>query len=526
MPKIVTAEEAVKLIKDGVTIYTPGITLGGFAEEVVMAIETSFKETGHPRDLTFYYPSGIGNRATRGYAHLAHEGLIKRSVGGHYKGCGPAWTKLVQANKTEAYCFPQGIMTTMPRNIAARRGGILSKVGLGTFVDPRIGSGGKLNPKTEACEDLVEVVEMEGQEWLYYKVPKLDIAIIRGSVADENGNLSLYREGYSLEQLSVAQAAKASGGIVIAQVEHIVKAGTLHPKEVTVPGIMIDYVVVAQSENHFQTGQTYFSPVYAGDIKVPLGAVPPEPLTERKVIARRADMELFPGAVVNNGVGIPEIAGAVCAEEKINHLFTMTTEAGHVGGVPAGAHDFGCCYNSEAIVAMGHQFDFFNGGMIDVAILGLAQVDGTGNMNVSQVNGEPIGIGGFIDIAQNSKKCVFVGTFTTGGLKVKVEDGKLHIVQEGKAKKFVSAVEQITFSGKYAQQVKQEVLYVTERAVFELTPEGVELIEIAPGIDLEKDILQQMDFKPIIKNPKLMPGGIFQEEPGAVAAVVNAKVKA
>ncbi|MHC1746472.1 MAG: acyl CoA:acetate/3-ketoacid CoA transferase [Negativicutes bacterium] len=525
MPKIVTAEEAVKQIKDGATIYTTGITLGGFAEEVAMAIETGFKEAGHPRDLTFYYPSGIGNRATRGFAHLAHEGLIKRAVGGHFKGCGPAWTKMVQANQMEAYNFPQGVMTTMLRNIAARKAGIVTKVGLGTFVDPRVGSGGKLNARTQACEDLIEVVNLEGQDWLYYKIPKLDVAIIRGSVADEKGNISLYREGYFLEQLSCAQAAKASGGIVIAQVEHIVKEGTLNPKEVKIPGIFVDYLVVAKSENHFQTGQTYFNPVYAGDIKIPIDAIPAEPLSERKIIARRANMELFPGAVINNGVGIPEIAAAVCAEEKINHLFTMTTEAGHLGGIPAGAHDFGCCYNSEAIVEMGHQFDFFNGGMIDVAILGLAQVDHTGDMNVSQINGEPIGIGGFIDISQNAKKTVFVGSFTTGGLKVKVEDGKLHIVQEGRAKKFISKVEQITFSGKYAQSIKQPVLYVTERAVFELTQEGVELIEIAPGIDLEKDILQQMDFKPVIKNPKLMPAGIFREEPGAVAEVVNAKVK-
>lgn len=522
MPKIIGSENIMDYIKDGFTIYMTGITLGGFAEEAAIAIEKSFLATGHPRDLTVYYPSGIGNRATRGFAHLSHEGLLKRTVGGHYKGCGPALAKLVKENKVEAYNFPQGIMTTLPRNIAARRPGIISKVGMGTYVDPRI-DGGKLNQRTKECEDLVRIIELENQEWLYYKVPKFDAVLIRGSVADENGNISLYREGYFLEQLSVAQAARAYGGIVIAQVEHIVKAGTLHPKEVKVPGIMVDYVIVANAENHFQTGQTYFNPIYAGDIKVPLNAIKPMPLDERKVIARRADMELFPGAVINMGVGIPEVASAVAAEEKVSHLFHMTTEAGGVGGVPADMHDFGCCYNADAIIEMGHQFDFFNSGGIDVAILGLAQVDRFGNVNVSQVNGEPIGCGGFIDISQNSQKVVFVGTFTAGGLQVRIDDGKIKIVEEGKSKKFLADVEQITFSGKYAASIGQSVLFVTERAVFQLVPEGVELVEIAPGIDLEKDILRHMEFKPIIKSVKPMNQDIFKAESGSVQRTVTSR---
>ncbi|SMD05533.1 acyl CoA:acetate/3-ketoacid CoA transferase [Sporomusa malonica] len=522
MAKFISAEQVIKYIKDGSTIYTPGITLGGFAEEVALEIEKSFLETGYPRDLTIYYPSGIGNRRDRGFAHLSHEGLLKRTVGGHYKGCGPALEKLVKENKVEAYNFPQGIVTTLPRNVAARRPGIISKVGLGTFVDPRL-EGGKLNARTRECEDLVEVIQLENEEWLYYKAPKFDIAIIRGSVADENGNISLYRESYFLEQLSVAQAAKACGGIVIAQVEQVVKAGTLHPKEVKVPGIMVDYVVVAKSENHWQTGQTYFNPVFCGDIKVPLDSIKAAPLDERKVIARRADMELFPGAVINIGVGIPEVASAVTAEEGISHNLHMTTEAGGVGGLPAGMHDFGCCYNADAIIEMGHQFDFFNGGGIDVAILGIAQVDRHGNVNVSQVNGEPIGCGGFIDITQNAKKVVFCGTFTAGGLKEQIADRKLNIVQEGRSKKFLADVEQVTFSGKYAVSVGQNVMYVTERAVFELTPEGVELIEIAPGIDLDKDVLELMDFRPIIRNVKTMAPEIFQELPGVVAKVFQSR---
>lgn len=523
MAKVITAAEAVSFIQDGATVYTTGITLGGFAEGVAIALEEAFLQTGHPRNLTFYYPSGIGNRATRGFAHLSHEGLVKRTVGGHYKGCGPALTKLVKDNKIEAYNFPQGVMATMARNIAARKPGVITKVGLGTFVDPRI-EGGKLNSKTKDSENLIEVITLEGQEWLYYKVPQLDVAIIRGSYADENGNVSLSREGYHLDQLSVAQAAKACGGIVIVQVEQIVKAGSLHPKEVKVPGINIDYIVVAQPQDHYQTGQTYFNPIYAGDIKVPLDAVAAPELDERKVIARRADMEMFPGAILNMGIGIPEVASAVAAEEKISHLIHMTTEAGGVCGVPAGMHDFGCCYNPDAIIQMASQFDFFNGGSLDIAVLGVAQIDAAGNVNVSQVNGEPIGSGGFIDISQNAKRVVFVGTFTAGGFTCAVGEGKLSILKEGKSKKFVSKVEQITFSGKYAAEAGQKIVYVTERAVFQLTPEGLELLEIAPGVDLEADILAQMEFKPIMRDVKQMPSDIFRAEAGAVGKLVKAKL--
>lgn len=522
MPEVIRPEEISNYIKDGSTVYTTGITLGGFAEEVAIAIENSFLETGHPRDLTIYYPSGIGNRGDRGFAHLSHEGLLKRTVGGHYKGCGPKLTKLVKDNKIEAYNFPQGIMATMARNIAARRPGIISKVGLGTYIDPRQ-DGGKLNQKTRESEDLVEVIQLENEEWLYYKVPKIDVAIIRGSVADENGNISLYREGYILGQLSVAQAARASGGIVIAQVEHIVKAGTLHPKEVEVPGLVVDYLVIAKPENHWQTGQTYFNPVYSGDIKVPIDSIQPVELNERKIIARRTAVEIPPGAIVNMGVGIPEDVSAVAAEENVNHLFHMTTEAGGVGGVPASMHDFGCCYNAEAIIDMGYQFDFYNSGVLDVAVLGVAQVDRFGNVNISQLNGEPIGCGGFIDITQNAKKVVFCGTFTAGGLVVEIADEKLNIVQEGKKKKFLADVEQISFGAKYAVSVGQQVLFVTERAVFELSPEGLELTEIAPGVDLEKDVLQLMEFKPIIKNVKLMPRELFVENAGGVAKIIGSR---
>jgi propionate CoA-transferase len=519
MAKVIKAEDIKDYIKDGSTVYTTGITLGGFAEDIAIAIEKSFLETGHPRDLTIYWPSGIGNRGERGFAHFAHEGLIKRGVGGHFVGCGPKWTKLVKDNKIEAYNFPQGIMATMARNIAARRPGIITKTGLGTYIDPRL-EGGKMNERTRSCEDLIEVIELEGEEWLYYKLPKIDVAIMRGSLADENGNISLYRESYNVGQLAVAQAAKACGGIVIVQVEHIVKAGTLHAKEVAIPGIIVDYVMIGRPEYHFQTGQTYFNPIFCGDIKVPLDAIKPQEIGLRKIIARRAAVEMPPGAVLNMGVGIPEDVSSVTAEEKISHLFHMTTEAGAIGGVPASMHDFGCCYNAEAIIEMGYQFDYYNSGALDVAVLGVAQVDPMGNVNISKLNDEPIGSGGFIDVTQNAKKVVYCGSFTAGGLKVEVSDGQLKIMQEGKVKKFLNEIEQISFSAKYAVSVDQEVIYVTERAVFKLTPQGLELIEIAPGVDLEKDVLQQMEFKPIINNVREMPRELFQEEAGGVAKIM------
>lgn len=518
MAKVITFEEVGALVKDGATIYTCGFGLAGFAEEVTMAVEQSFLAAGHPRDLTVYCSTGVGNFKDRGLHHYAHEGLLKRYVGGHYAVVGPAMTKLAMENRIEAYNLPQGALALMPRHIAGRRPGFISKVGLGTFVDPRI-EGGKLN--TAAQADLVEVIRLDGEEWLYYKLPKVDVAIIRGSVADENGNLTLHREGILVETTSVAQAAKACGGIVIAQVEHIVKAGTLHPKDVKVPGIIVDYILVAKPENHYQTMGTYFNPAFAGDIKIPVDSLKPLELDERKVVTRRAAMELEPGAVVNLGIGMPEGVAAVAAEEKVEHLLNLTTEGGVIGGVPAGGLDFGHSVNAEAVIEQPYQFDFYDGGGIDVTFLGLAQTDPFGNVNVSKFGGRPIGCGGFINITNSAKKVVFCGTFTAGGLEVAVADGELKIVQEGKSKKFIKEVEQITFSGKYAASINQPVLYITERAVFKLTAEGLELCEVAPGIDIQKDILGQMDFKPIVKEVKLMDPGIFTETWGKLGEIVK-----
>ncbi|EHQ88882.1 acyl CoA:acetate/3-ketoacid CoA transferase [Desulfosporosinus youngiae] len=518
MAKVIDLKEVGNFVKDGDTIYITGFA-SGYAEDVMIAIEQSFLETGHPREITCYHPA-IGNFNDRGLHQFAHEGMLKRVVAAHYKCTGPKVCKFVNENKFEAYNLPMGIIYTMSRNIAARRPGILTKVGLGTFVDPRV-EGGKINQKARENEDLVEVVQFDNEEWLYYKLPKIDVTLIRGSVADENGNISFYREAIHVDWFSAAQAAKASGGIVIAQVETIVKAGTLHPKDVKVPGLVVDYLVLGKREHHYQTVLDYFSPVYNGDIKVPINSEILLEMDERKIIGRRAALELTLGAVVNLGIGMPEAVSAVAAEENVTRLLHLTTESGAIGGAPAPGLEFGHAINADAVIGSPNQFDFYDGGGLDVAFLGAAEIDRYGNVNVSKLKSAPIGCGGFINITQNAKKLVFCGTFTTGGLAVKIADGKLTIVQEGKNKKFIADVQQITFSGKYAASIGQRVLYVTERAVFLFTAEGLELIEIAPGVDLEKDILGLMDFKPIIKNVRMMPREIFQEVWGVLAETIS-----
>lgn len=403
MPKVIRSDEVGNYIKDGAVIYSPGFGLAGFAEEVAVGIRQSFQETGHPRDLTLYYATANGNFKDRGVAHYALEGLLKRLVGGHFAVPGPAIQKLIMENKVEAYNLPQGIFVTMCRNIASKRPGIITKVGLGTFVDPRI-DGGKLNQKAKESDDLVEIIQLDNEEWLYYKLPKLDVALVRGSVADERGNINDYREGLVVDGLSAAMAAKASGGIVIAQVEHIVQAGTLNPKQVIIPGILVDYLVVAKPEWHYQTKGTYFNPAFTGELKLTVDSIKPMELNERKVVCRRAAMELSPNIVVNLGFGMPDAISNVCAEEKVSEHLYLTTEAGAIGGIPARHLDFGHAVNADCIIETGYQFDFYDGGGLDIGFLGLGEVDRFGNVNVSKLGGRPIGCGGFINITQNAKK--------------------------------------------------------------------------------------------------------------------------
>ncbi|MBR2362417.1 MAG: acyl CoA:acetate/3-ketoacid CoA transferase, partial [Spirochaetaceae bacterium] len=358
--------------------------------------------------------------------------------------------------------------------------------------------------------DLVKVVNIEGEERLLYKAFPVNVGIIRATYADTQGNCTMEHEGALAESLAIAQAAKNSGGKVIVQVKQVVEYGSLDARLVKIPGIYVDAIVVASEENHRQTFGTYYNPAYSGEIRVPVDSLAPLPLSERKIIARRAAMELIPDAVVNLGIGMPEGVASIAAEEGLKGM-VLTTESGTVGGIPAGGGDFGVTTNPDCVLEQPAQFDFYDGGGLDVAFLGLAQMDVHGNINVSKFGPKIAGCGGFINITQNARKVIYCGTFTAGGLKISVAEGKLKIDQEGKSKKLISEVEQVTFSGAYAQEKGQPVLYITERAVFQLTPEGVELIEIAPGVDLQKDVLDQMDFKPIMKDVKTMDGRIFRD---------------
>jgi propionate CoA-transferase len=523
MSKIISADKAAELIQDGVTLGSCLMGLAGWPEEIAKAIEKRFLETGHPKDLTVISSSGAGDSKERGVTRLGYEGLTKRWIAGHM-GQAPKMKQLVQDNKIEAYNFPQGVIVQLWREIAAKRPGLITTVGLGTFIDPRI-EGGKMNPKT--VEDLIKIIEIDDKEYMFYKSFPVNVAIIRGSVGDENGNLTMDKEGLLIEALPLAQATKNSGGIVIAQVETVAKAGTLHPKKVKVPGILVDYIVpITDKENHYQTEGLYFHPSFAGDVKIPLSSIPPVPLSERKIIARRAAMELIPDAIVNLGIGVSSDVAAVAAEEKASHLMHLTTESGTIGGIPASPPNFGHAYNPEAVVEHHAQFDFYDGGGIDIAFLGLAQADKEGNINVTKFSNRVVGSGGFINISQNCKKVVYCGTFTAGGLEIAVEDNKLKILNEGRMQKFVDTVDQITYSGKYAQKVNQPAIYVTERAVFELQEGGIVLTEIAPGVDLDKDILAQMKFKPkIAEKLKIMDPNIFSETWGGLEEIILGKNK-
>ena len=510
MSKIMSAREAIEsYIHDGMSLGFSGFLGSAHAEEVTKQIGESFLETGHPQNLTILYAAGQGDGAQLGLNHLGEEGLLRRVIGGHW-GLVPRLQKLALENKLAAYNLPQGVISHLFREIAAGRPGVLTHVGLKTFVDPRL-EGGKLNDAARESGDLVELLQIGGEEKLLYKAVPVDIAVIRATYADTAGNCTMEHEGVTTEALSIAQAAKNSGGKVLVQVKKVVEYGTLDPRLVKIPGIYVDAVVVASDENHKQTYGTYYNPAYSGECRVPVDSLAPMALDERKIIARRAAMELVPNAVVNLGIGMPEGVASVAAEEGLQGM-VLTTESGTIGGIPAGGKDFGVTTNADCILDEPYQFDFYDGGGLDVAFLGLAQMDRAGNINVSKFGPKIAGCGGFINITQNARKVVYCGTFKAGGLKLGVSNGELQILSEGKVKKLIDQVEQVTFSGEYSKASGQQVLYITERAVFKLTDQGVELTEIAPGVDLERDILAQMDFVPVMKDVKLMDQRIFQNQ--------------
>ncbi len=509
LKKIIPVEDAVSVLQDGDVLATSGYGGHGMPEQLLVALEKRFLETGRPNGLTLVHATGQGDAKDKGLNLLAHENLLQRVIGGYF-GLSPKIGQLVQQEKIQGYNLPEGVITHLYRDIAAGRPGTLTKVGIGTFVDPRL-EGGKMNRVT--VEDLIEVMTINGEEYLFYKALPINVAFIRGTTADPDGNITMEKEALLLENLALAMAARNSRGYVICQVERVAVEGSLDSRHVRIPGVLVDAVIVAEPQYHTQTYGTTYNPALSGEVRIPVRALPPLPFDDKKIVARRAALELLPNSIVNLGIGLPETVGRVASEEKIYDLMTLTVDPGVMGGIPAGGAEFGAAINCQAVIDHCSQFDFIDGGGLDCAFLGFAECDRFGNVNASRFGARIAGCGGFINISQNARKVVFMGNFTAGGAQFAVEEGRLNIVQEGKASKFVEQVAQVTFSGMVAARQRKEVLYVTERCVFRLTNAGLTLAEVAPGVDIERDILRHLPFRPHIDRPAAMDGAIFLDKP-------------
>jgi propionate CoA-transferase len=493
--KLVSAEDAARLIPDGATVIFGGSGAGhSVPQRFIDALAAVFRSEGRPRALTTVRVVGIGDFGDRGFSQLALPGLMRRTIGSNI-GNEPRLGELVAQGAVEAYSFPQGVLSQLCREIAAGRPGVVTKVGLDTYVDPRQ-TGGK---QGATSEELVDVVELAGEEWLLYRTFPIDVAVIRGSTIDEEGNLTLDEEAINGEMLPMAMAAHNSHGIVIAQARQMVPVGDLVPREVQVPGAVVDFAFL--DPNQTQTYTTEYSPYFAGKDRM---HPPPDegeiPLDVRKAIARRSLLEFRKGEIANLGFGISQNIGAIAVEEDVADLLVLTVEQGVFGGVPAAGNEGGAGYNYQAMIDQPDMFDFYDGGGLDIASLSFAEVDASGNVNVHAFGQRLRGPGGFPNISRGAKKVCFVGTFTTGRLDVAIEGGRIEIRDEGQTERFVHQVREVTFSGPAAAQRGQQVRYITERAVFELVDGIVTLIEIADGLDIESDVIAHMGFRPAVSS--------------------------
>lgn len=507
--RLVDAATAMSLVRSGDTVVIGG-SGGGHAvpERLITALEDRFLSEGAPADLRIFHPVGLGDEATQGVSRFAHPGMLRRVVTGSLVDS-PPLERLAIEDKIECYTLPQGALSHLMREMAAGRPGLITRTGLHTFADPRIG-GGKQSPS--AREDLVDIVHFAGEDYLHYKPFPIDICLLRGTTADEDGNVTMEQEAVFGEMISMAQATRRAGGVVIVQVKRMARRHTLPPKQVKIPGILVDMVVVDPVQR--QSYLTEYSPAFAGELRVPLSELSHLPLDARKIIARRAAMELFPRAVCNLGSGVSTGIARVAAEEGVLDAVVLTNEQGLIGGAPAMGVEAGAGTNYDAMVDQPYQFDFYDGGGLDIAFLSFAELDAEGNINVSRFADRVIGFGGFVNISQNAAKVVFSGTFTAGGLKLDIGDGDLAVAAEGRNRKLVNQVNQVSYSAKYGRSRGQDVLYVTERAVFAPGPDGLELIEVAPGIDVDRDVLGQMDFRPkVAANLRRMDERLFRPEP-------------